>query len=182
METNNNRCGRSRAWKKFQEQHPEHRKLFCNIFQSVQQKQNQSKDRAERLFQREEDEINCEYVNMEKNQELLQHRENDDTIERQRKHSAVNKSVSWDSNLFNVRLISPVRGLLDESPNQMRTAFPNRNEPEIINYEATCIEQGEIEEGTGTNNKPVTLARYQILLQNKSLPILLKDMPQIKDQ
>ena len=119
---------------------------------------------------------------MEKNQELLQHRENDDTIERQRKHSAVNKSVSWDSNLFNVRLISPVRGLLDESPHQMRTNFNNKNEPEIINYEATCIEEEEIEEGKRTKTKPVTLARYQILLQNQSLPILLQDKPPIKDQ
>ena len=92
----------SSAVKKFQSRHPAQHQLLTSMFQS-------SKQRRKSVFacQTESDQLNCEWSNMIRNEELFKFRKEDDIFEEQKTFKPQGKRVSWSKNLLDIRTISP---------------------------------------------------------------------------
>ena len=83
--------GKLKALIKFQSLHP----IQCQVLKSITQTlQTQKKQ----MFEREE-EIDCEYENMRKNEELSKYKEEDKTCDLERRNKA-QKTVRWSDNLI----------------------------------------------------------------------------------
>ena len=103
-----------KASQKFLVNHPKEHKLFVSIVGSA----NNTNPTRRQLWPREED-INGEQSNMEKNQDILQFRQEDLLEEQKRKEKkTVCKTVSWSETLLDVHVI--------ENPTPL-TADPDSN-------------------------------------------------------
>merc|ERR1711874_64117 len=90
---------KSNAVKKFQSRHPEQHKVFSAIFQSAKQTR-----QCVFTLPAETEEINGEWSNMIRNQDLAKYREEDET---HRRTNCLGKAVTWSENLLDIRTISP---------------------------------------------------------------------------
>merc|ERR1712179_38231 len=90
---------KSNAVKKFQSRHPEQHKVFSAIFQSAKQTR-----QGVFPLPADTEEINGEWSNMIRNQDLLRYREEDET---HRRTNCLGKAVTWRENLLDIRTISP---------------------------------------------------------------------------
>ena len=145
---------KSAALKKFQSHHPDQHQLFSTVFQSAKQCRT-----SKFLWQSESDQINCEWSNMIRNEELFRFREEDNNCEERKIAKRPLKTVSWSTNLLDIRTISPrehegcwppdiAHSCMAENPGiktkkiEKVTSHRNieQNAPELIEYQATCYE------------------------------------------
>ena len=93
--------GRLKALRKFQTLHPDQFKCFKSIAESSQVLSKQNS-----LFERETEEMNCEYKNMKANQERSKYKIEDILSDQARKKHGITKVVNFSDN-FNNRAVNP---------------------------------------------------------------------------
>ena len=89
------------AVKKFQPLHPENTNYSPQFFNL------QNPRKSAFSWQTESEQINCEWSNMIRNEELLKFREEDEIFVKQRTNKPQIKRGRWSKNLLDVRTISP---------------------------------------------------------------------------
>ena len=156
---------KNKALKKFQSRHPDQHQLFSVMFQSAKQTRNSSF-----CWQTESEEINSDWTNMVKNEELIKFSKEDEIYETEKLSKPLSKSVTWSKNLLDIRTISPS---LAQSYQPKSTGFSNSNEiwkerkqlntldvnekrPELIENHIACYNRSKL-----VNNKE----SYQSLIR-----------------
>merc|ERR1712018_485472 len=144
---------RSNALKKFQSHHPEQHQLFSSIFQSAQQTR-----KAVFSTPSQAEELNCEWSNMIRNQELLKFRESDQELTTNRIKKSLGKTVTWRENLLDIKSITPPSGCsswrqtfsfqssYSVEEGSQKSSFDSRKTSyaEVVTYSAKLVNQKSI--------------------------------------
>merc|ERR1711892_1077189 len=138
---------KNNALKKFQSRHPDQHQLFSTMFQSAKQTRNSSFS-----WQTQSEEINSDWTNMRKNEELIKFRKEDEIYETEKLSKPLSKTVTWSKNLLDIRTIRPNSAQSyqpkstgfsnsNEKWKQLNTLDVNENRPELIKTHIICYRQ-----------------------------------------
>merc|ERR1712098_49747 len=154
----------SNALKKFQSQHPEQQKLFSSIFQTAKKTRNQ-------VFPIPcgSEEINGEWSNMLRNEELVKFREADREIKTKKN----GKIVRWRENLLDIKTITPQGFEYPCSQINLYQDFPVWTKKKVSTYGGKA--QQHIFDSRKTTYSEVVLNASKQVVQENSFALFLRN-------